>query len=237
MLPARLDPSELAEIWSLTKTRVLQFVREGKLKRGADGKIDTQEALAFRSVQVATFRGQVLHQTYGNRFQNGDNASPTKAQLAAEAEVMGRDPLAIDDLLAIDDPLELDDPLAIEEQPVEPVFTAPPTSSMAEVLAAGNQLQELRAEKLREEIEHRRTRRLADAGVLISRSDVRKNGQSAGKLVASILRNLPSEIAALFVDPNTKSEVRSKVQGRVDQIQHAIYAALKQAAGEEESDV
>ena len=100
----------------------------------------------------------------------------------------------------------------------------------------GNLLTQLKLQKMRAEIERVNLRKQREAGEVVLKTDVHKAGADAGKLIASILRNLPSEIAAMFVDPETKADVRTKVQERVDQAQHAIYVAAKRAAGEDAGD-
>lgn len=230
MLPARMDPSELADLWGLTKARVHQFVREGRLTKGADGKIDTREALAFRAAKLATHRGQILDQRYGNRFKAGDKAALSKTeQLTRERAFATDDPLALPD----DDD---DDPLALPEPETAPAAMVEQPSGMDEALRRSNELADLRAQKLRAELARVELRRQREQGEVVARVDVHKAAYSAGKLVASILRNLPSEIAALFTDPETKSEVRAKVQQRVDQVQHALYTAGKEAAAESDED-
>ncbi len=92
----------------------------------------------------------------------------------------------------------------------------------------GGRLIELRARKLESEIGRSEIKAQRESGELVLRSRVHTSGFKAGKLIASILSNLPAEVAAIFAEPERKAEVRAHMQTRIDQVMHALHSALKE---------
>ena len=53
MVPERVTITELATLWNLTPARISQFIKAGRFRKGSDGKIDRDEAMAFRKAQIS----------------------------------------------------------------------------------------------------------------------------------------------------------------------------------------
>ena len=234
-LPSRCSTRQLAELWDLTPARVNQFARGGQIQRGEDGKFDTREALTFRAARIAQFRDQAFEQRYGNRFASGEKAAPAKVLSRVTSAKKAPDPLALDE---DEDPLALDaddDPLALDlEDEFEFVAPEKVVNAMDSVVAQSNELVSLRAQKLRIDLARAENKARHEAGELIDRKSVEKTGHDLGRMVANILRNIPSEIAALFQDPDIRAETRAKMQQRIDQIMHALHKAASEASSKDE---
>jgi phage terminase Nu1 subunit (DNA packaging protein) len=197
-VPKRLNARAVALLFGITEQRVSQLVRKGKLRKGADGLIAVEDAMTLRASQVNTELARTLGQTYSN---GQGRVSPAKITPVSPGYALSDEDRAA---------------LGEEPEPQTPNY-----------LTANNELTQLRAEKLRADVERSQLKARREAGEVVSRHEVRRAGFEAGKLIASIIQNLPAEIASIFADPTKKAEVRSHVQTRVDQVQHALFTALK----------
>jgi hypothetical protein len=155
--------------------------------------------LQQRGFQMSEHGVRVVAQTYGNAT---GQVAPAKIE-----------PINADMLLSPEDR---------EALGIETVLPSPNSH-----FAQASRLTELREQKLRKDIERVEIKAAKERGELVERARVQSSFVAAGALMASILQNLPAEIASIFADPDKKSEVRIKVQTRVDQMQHALYAALR----------
>lgn len=198
--PRRLPARGIAILFGVSEQRISQLKRKGHLKPDANNMYDVAECLKVRGFQVSEHGARVVAQTYGN---GTGKIAPPKIEPVNGAALSDEDR----ELLGIGD--------------------APIAPSPNSVVAQTSRLTALREEKLQAELDRARTRAARERGELIERAAVQSSFVSAGALIANILQNLPAEIAAIFADPETKSEVRLKVQTRVDQVQHALYTALK----------
>lgn len=213
MYPQRMSSSELAEVWKLTVQRVNQFVREGKIKKGSDGKIDRDEAFAFRASQLDANQARVLFQVYGN----GSGPIPRKVgeHLTASPYVDA------DDFLSDDPPVQVSDP----------------QQAIIQATNKHSRLTELRAQEMEFKLQRQMRQEDLAAGKLIERKEVFRAGQHAAAEITNMLNGLEHEIAALFGDHDTRSEVRTKVGAVVDRCLFALgkkFDAL--AKGEADED-
>lgn len=202
-LPRKLPARAIAILFGVSEQRISQLKRKGQLTPDSANMYDVQQARQLRGWQMSEHGVRVIGQEYGN----GTGAiSPAKItplnpvpQMSAEdCETLG---------IAVD------------------MATVAPSPNSA--IAAQTRISELREQKLQAELDRVKTRARREAGELVERAKVQTSYIQAGALIANILQGLPAELAAVFADPDTKAEVRLKVQTRVDQAHHALYAALK----------
>jgi hypothetical protein len=201
-LPRKLPAKGIAILFGVSEQRISQLKRKGQLTPDSANLYDVKQARELRGFQMSEHGVRVIGQQYGN-------GTPHVAQ--AKITPLNEVPMSAEDREALG--IEVD------------IATVTPSPNSA--IAAQTRISELREQKLQAELDRARTRAQREAGELVERSRVQSSFISAGALVANILQNLPAEIAAIFADPATKAEVRLKVQTRIDQTHHALYAALK----------
>lgn len=204
-MSTRLSVAELARRYKISPTRVYQLLAVGLLTKGKDRKIDLAEADRWREASMLKHPAQTLTTANSNGFFI---SAPKGAPVDLDAE--------FDAALLADAP-------APPEPPRAPTPGAQTARSQAEEINA------LRMRKLQGEIDLAQHKRQREAGLLIEKSTVRDQGIEAGKIVTSLLNALPTEIAGIFADPERRSEVRAKVQERVDQMIYALHAAVAAA--------
>jgi dGTP triphosphohydrolase len=202
-LPSRLPAKGIALLFGVSEQRISQLKKKGLLKRGDDGKYSVADARSLRGFQMNEHGVRVTMQTYSNAHGEQSPAKITATTDLTDDEILG---------------------VTSVTEAVESGIIAPSPSSH---FAANARLMELRERKLQADVERAELRTQQQAGSLIERTTVQDSFVTAGKLIGTILQNLPDEIAAVFADFNKKAEVRAKVQTRVDQMQHALYQALK----------
>lgn len=205
-LPRKLPAREIAILFGVSEQRISQLKRKGALKPDSSNMYDVKEAMNMRGFQITEHGQRVLTQTYSNAT---GKVSPPKIVPLTEMSAEDREALGIE---------------------IDPATIAPSPNS---VVASQSRISELREQKLRAELERAETRAKRERGELVDRAEVHTSFIAAGALIANILQNLPAEIAMIFADPDKKAEVRLKVQTRVDQAQHALYKALKDAGQDE----
>lgn len=206
-IPRKLPAREIAILFGVSEQRISQLKRKGVLKPDSANMYDRDEAKRQRGFQMSEHGVRVLMQTYGN---GTGKVAPPKITPFTDMSAEDREALGI--------------------APEETVVASPNS-----VVAAQTRISELREQKLRAELARAETRNARERGELVERAAVHTSFVEAGALIASILQNLPAEIAAIFADPDKKAEVRLKVQTRVDQAQHALYKALKDS-GQDDPD-
>lgn len=214
MYPPRMSVRELCEVWNLTETRIYQFIHGGKLRKGPDGKVDTQEAFAFRASQLDANQARALFQTYGN------GSGPIDRKIAAHLAQEEPDYVDADDFLS-------DEP-------------SPPRTHK-QVLSAAverqTRLTELRAKEKEVQLQRLMRREAVEDGKLIERKEVYRAAQHAAAEVKVMLGTLEHEIAALFQDHDVRSEVRSKVGNLTDRCLYAFAKKFEALAhGEDDED-
>jgi phage terminase Nu1 subunit (DNA packaging protein) len=202
-LPAKLPARGIAILFGVSEQRISQLKRKGVLKPDSANMYSVKEAMQQRGFQMSEHGLRVVGQEFGNGTGKVAPAKITPINAVPEMSAEDRETLGIE----------------IDEATVAP--------SPNSVVAAQSRISELREQKLRAELARAETRAARERGELVERAAVHTSFVEAGALVASILQNLPAEIAAIFADPDKKAEVRLKVQTRVDQAQHALYKALK----------
>ena len=204
----RMNGAELAARWGLSRQRVHEICKDGRLKRGVDNKFDVDEAGQVRAVILAKHADKALVVSNSNRY----GTTPPKAALIAEdltpeeAELLGIEP-------------------AVEEQQVQVSVKEAASSALQQTRL----INELRAQKMKLEIKRAEDRAAREAGLYVAKAEVRKHGAEAGKIIAALLGSLPTEIASIFSDPRTKDQVFAKVRERCDQMQHSVHKALTAA--------
>lgn len=204
-LPRKLPARGIAILFGVSEQRISQLKRKGALKPDSMNMYDVQQAMQMRGFQMSEHGVRVIAQEYSN---GTGKVAPAKVN-----------PTTVDPGLSDEDR----ETLGIT---VDPATIAPSPNS---VVAAQSRISELREQKLRAELDRAETRARRERGELVERAEVHSSFIAAGALIANILQNLPAEIASIFAEPDKKSEVRLKVQTRVDQAQHALYKALKDA--------
>jgi len=211
----RLNGAELAREWGVSRNRVFEMRRDGRLTRGEDGKYDLDEANRVRALALEKHGHKMLLVQNANRY----GTTPAKAAALAqnltdeEADFLGLDP------------------------PSPPPSAAPvvgQTKDLANAALAQTALiGQLRAQKMQIELNRAQQKADIEAGLYVLKTDVRRSGNDAGKIIAALLATLPTEIAALFDDPKMKDEVYARVSDRCDQMQHAMHRALSAATPDE----
>lgn len=202
-LPRKLPARAIAILFGVSEQRISQMKRKGQLTPDSANMYDVQQAMQLRGFQMSEHGVRVIGQEYGNGTSTVAPAKITPinavpAMSAEDAEVLG---------ISVD----------------MAVVTPSPNSA----IAAQTRISELREQKLQAELDRAKTRARREAGELVERAKVQSSFITAGALISGVLQNLPAEIASIFADPDTKAEVRLKVQTRIDQAHHALYAALK----------
>lgn len=210
-LPRKLPARDIAILFGVSEQRISQLKRKGVLKPDSSNMYDVQEAMQMRGFQMSEHGVRVIGQEYGNGTGKVAPAKITPLNAVPEMSAEDREILGLD---------------------VDMSTVAPSPNS---AIAAQTRISELREQKLQAELDRARTRARKEAGELVERAQVQSSYIAAGALIANILQNLPAEIAAIFADPDTKAEVRLKVQTRIDQTQHALYSALK-GYGQDDTD-
>lgn len=211
-LPKKLPAKGISILFGVSEQRISQMKRKGILKPDANNMYSVEQALQARGMQMSEHGVRVVAQTYGNG--TGLIAPPKGTSTNVEIEGV----LSPEDREA----------LGIDQD-------VPITPSPNSVVAQTSRLTSLREQKLESELEIARTKARKLAGELVERAEVQSSFVAAGALIANILQSLPSEIAAIFADPDTKSEVRRKVDDRINQMQHALYTALKNFGEQEDA--
>lgn len=201
-LPAKLPAKGLAILFGVSEQRISQLKRKGLLKPDANNMYPVKEAMAMRGFQLSEHGVRVVAQSYSNG--TGSVSPPKGVALTADALLSPEDREALG--IGADTPV-----------------TPSPNSTVAQT----SRLTELREQKLQAELDRAKTRAAKERGELVERAEVHSSFLTAGALIANIMQSLPSEIAAIFADPNTKAEVRRKVEDRISQMQHSLYTALK----------
>lgn len=199
-LPRMLPAKGIAKLFGVSEQRISQLKRKGVLTPDSTNLYSVEQAMQVRGMQMQEHAVRVIAQEYSN---GTGQVAPAKVS-----------PLTQEDREA----------LGIEVDVLDTSLVKPAPSG---TFAAQTRLHELREQKLQAELDRARTRARREAGELVERVKVQSSYIAAGALIANILQNLPTELAAVFADPDTKAEVRRKVQTRVDQAHHALYAALK----------
>lgn len=201
-LPRTLPAKGIAILFGVSEQRISQMKRKGILRPDSSNRYSVEEAMRQRGFQMSEHGVRVIAQEYSN---GTGKVSPAKINPTNEVGLSPED----QEVLGI----------AVDEAQVAP--------SPNSTFAAQSRISELREQKLRAELDRAETRAAKERGELVERARVQTSYVAAGALIANILQNLPAEIASVFSDPGTKAEVRLKVQTRVDQAHHALYAALK----------
>lgn len=208
-LPAKVTARQLSILFGVSEQRISQMKRKGVLHPDANNLYSVAEAMRQRKFQMSEHGVRVIAQEYSN---GTGKVSPAKVVPITDA------PLTAEDRTA----LGIEEGGDTIEVPADSVTPSPNSAFVAQT-----RISELREQKLRAEVERAETRAAKERGELVERANVHSSFVAAGALIASIMQNLPSEIANIFADPDKKSEVRAKVQTRIDQVQHALYKALK----------
>jgi len=199
MSSRRIAPFALAKIWNVTDERVRQLKVEGKIKIGADGKYDFDEAMAFRKAQVDENTVQTLFQTY---------TTPTGMH----------QPKVFDQLKVVD--LDAD---VFDDAPTAPAAQANPNAVVEQAVSAQASLTAARAANEQLKLDRARIRHLVEDGKLIDRTDVFRASQAAAADISSTLHTLEYEIADLFSDHDIRNETREKVARLVDRALYALH--------------
>ena len=200
-LPRKLPAKQIAILFGVSEQRISQLKRQGKLNPDSANLYDVQEAMQMRGFQMSEHGVRVVAQQYSN----------------------GTGAIAPAKVVALTNSIEL----SAEDQEVLGVDMTQTRSSPNSVVAAQSRISELREAKLRADLDRAQTRLMRERGELVERAAVQSSFIAAGQLIANNLQNLPAEIAAIFADPDKKAEVRLKVQTRIDQMQYALFSALK----------
>jgi hypothetical protein len=214
-----MTQSELAECWAVTKQRVGQLCKEGKLRRGEDGKVDTKEAFRFRASQLDENQARALFQTYGN----------------AHGSFL---PKFVDHMQgqSADEPLSADEVLGIEA----PVAHPTPTEALTSAVGKQSRFTELRIVELETKLHAAELKRRRDAGEFIETKAVYRAGREVAAEIVAMLNTLPLEVAALLVDPELKREARERAERVVDRCIYAMqrkFNALARVETDEDDDV
>lgn len=196
-LPQKLPARAIAILFGVSEQRISQLKRKGLLTPDSSNMYEVKQAMQMRGFQMSEHGVRVVAQEYSN---GTGKVSPAK----------------VNPITLSDDDREV---LGIDMGAVAPS----PTSTFA----AQSRISELREQKLQAELDRVKTRARREAGELVERAAVQTSFVAAGALIGTIMQNLPAEIASIFADPDKKAEVRHKVQTRVDQVQHALYSALR----------
>ncbi len=199
-IPLKLPAKGVAILFGVSEQRISQLKRKGLLTPDAENMYETKQAIGMRGFQMSEHGVRVVNQMYSN---GTGQLAPAKVT-----------PISID--------------MSPEDMEALGIDTAPTIApSPNSAFAANERLRDLKEQTLQANLDRARTRADKDRGILVEREQVLSSHVSAGALIANILQNLPAEIAAIFASPDVKTEVRAKVQTRVDQIQHALYSALR----------
>lgn len=199
----RLTKAAAGREVGVSRVRIQQLINTGALRCGEDGKIDPDDLAACRKTQITKNPKKVLF----NQPTNGKEIFPS-----GMSKMMGLDSEGW--------------PLLEGSETVSELGDRAHQSSMTDALAANLRISAMREQKLRGELDQMEFKRRRERGDFLERKIVEDSGHEAMKIVASLLQNLPTEIAAIFADPETKAQVRTKVQERVDQMQHAMHKSL-----------
>jgi hypothetical protein len=188
--PERVTSKELATIWKVSTARISQFVSQGKLKRGDDGKFNLQEALAFRSQAISDQHVNVFFQSYGNKH----GSYPQK-------------------ILEHINPEDVSDEEALD---LTPKAVERPQDVMKAALERRGSLDLIKQREGEMKLAAMQRRADREAGVYIERNDVFRRCQEAGAEITGMLRTLEYDIPAVFADPATRKDVRRAIQQTVD---------------------
>lgn len=203
MYPPRMTIRELADVWKLGDERVRQFIKEGRLLRGPDGKVDREEAFAFRASALDANQSRALFQTYGNA--NGSIPSKFIEHMQADRE------LTADEVIGI-----------------EPERSAPtPQEAMTDAVKKQSRLSELRATEMEFKLSAMERKARKEEGALIERRAVHRAGQEAAAEIVAMLNTLAPEVASLISDRDLRAEVRDKVDVVVDKCLFALGRKFK----------
>lgn len=205
---------ELCEVWNLTETRIYQFINGGKLKKGADGKVDTQEAFAFRASQLDENTARSMFQTYGNGSGSIDR------KIAAHLADAGEDYVDADDFLS-------DEPSSPKDAHKE---------VLAKAVEKQSRLTELRAQEAEFKLQRLMRREAIEDGKFIERKEVYRMALHAGAEIKTMLQTLEHEIAAKFEDHDVRSEVRATVGNAVDRCLYAFAKKFEAISRAEEDE-
>lgn len=211
MIPARLTTAELCKLWNLTDARISQLVSGGKIRRGPDGKFDRDECFAYRAWQMKEQQINTLFQSYGN-------AHGTYTPKVVDV-LLGGDLLSDEECLGL-----------------EPSKPSTPQAAVAEAVKQTSRLTEIRAKREEMQLDRLRVKHLREDGELVDRKEMYLAGRSAAAEIQSVLGNMAYDIAALFPDPETSSEVRRKVENLVDKAMFALARKFASLAKEEAQD-
>ena len=213
----------------MSKNRIYQLVGEKRIRYvEGGGAIDYAHAQEFRKSQVARDPKRTLFTAHSN---DGQTRSIEKSRLYAARSALGGDDMMAmpgadgDDLL---DMPGLDDAQAVESQKVDPELTRS--------IVQNNRQNELKLRLLEEQLKRNEQRRLREEGRYILRTEAHALGAEAGKIVASMLRALPDQIAGTFAEPAAREGVRRKVLDTVERVQHSLYSRLSTIAGQGDDD-
>lgn len=211
-LPKKLPAKGISILFGVSETRISQLKRKGLLKPDSDNMYDVAQCMQARGFQMSEHGVRVIAQEYSNGTGKVSPAKVVATTVGGELSAEDREALGI--------------------PPEAPPVAASPNSAFV----AQTRISELREAKLRVEFERAKTRAAKERGELVERAVVHSSFVAAGAMIANTLQNLPAEIAAIFADPDKKTEVRLKVQTRVDQAQHALYKALKDSGQDDPDD-
>lgn len=206
-LPRKLPAKGIALLFGVSESRISQLKSKGTLKADSNNQYDVADCLRIQGFRMNEHGERMCLQLYAN---GTGKVSPPKLR-----------PINVDGEVRVTT-LSEDELAALGEEPA-PTVTSSPNSDFVKQ----TRLMELKEKKLESELDLAETRRRKLAGELIERAVVQSSFVVAGTLISNVLQNLPSEIAAIFSTPETKAEVLHKVQTRVDQAQHTLYAALR----------
>lgn len=225
MSDSGVSAARLAEEWGVSKNRVYQLIKEGRIRylNGQNGPIDFAHAKLFRRSQVARDPKRTLFTEHSN---DGRTKSLAKSKLLATRK-------DDDDLLAM--PGEDEDGLLDLSDPAEQ--SAETGGGLKRAIQQNDEANEIKLKILAENLRAKEFRRLRDEGRYVLREEDHRHGVEAGKIISSMLRALPDQIAGAFAEPASRNAVRRTVFDIVDRMQHAVFAQLTKIDGGSIDDI
>lgn len=195
-----VNARQLADVWKLTQGRIAQLVAAGKIRREANGLFDLDKALEYRASAMSAHEVKVLFQSVGAR---GGTQPPKVFAHIGDDEID-------------DDPLDLNPKPAPSEK-----------GAMVDALSKHARITDLRAKELEMKLERQQQKHRREDGLLIERRQVFDDARAVGAEIASMMTNLSHDIATLFPDPDTRQEVREKVERAVERSLFALSEKFK----------
>jgi hypothetical protein len=202
---------QLADIWKVDITRISQLVRDGKIRRQANGLFDLDECLAYRKAAMDNHSVEMMFQNVG---ANGGTQPPKVFDHLADSD---------EDY----DPLDLD---------TKPEPSSDNKTVMTVALAKHAKLTELKAKEQQWRLDRMMTKARREDGELIERKEVYRIARLATGEMNAMLSNLEHEIPALITDPVLRAEVRDKVRRTLHRSMDALSERLQRFLVEDQDE-